>query len=342
MPVSRELLEAPRLPVTRRRVDRTVTSLIVLLVVCAIMGVVSLAVVVSNKKPVHQTPNGYVAVASLAAWDYLLGRPATGLPLASGVGQYLGRLPPGEPSSQQVQPFPVKSVTFAGTQAAAIPDGHQTEQVVVDSFYVVADGMKPFDLSVTLAVPPGSSTPIVAAPDSVGPITLSGAQGSSVSYGTSIQGQVSQALTSQIDTWAQAFAANNESTLYNITGDSAQHHYVGIGGWTVTQQPTVLSGVVAKQYELIQVQFTVSLDSNPAVSATMDYDLLVANLKSAFPNIVAWGPTGSGYNLSPYQNALPGLYVPPTSTTPPNTASSGTASSGTASSGTASSPPLGG
>lgn len=107
--------------------------------------------------------------------------------------------------------------------------------------------------------------------------------------------------------WAHAWAADDARALYSVVGDSEHVVYRGLGGWTavdVAVGPSVTVAYVDETPALNAVRVTVELAS-PSTTVTVDVDVLIARPTQPLPNVVAWGPAGTGTDLQPYSNAVP-------------------------------------
>jgi hypothetical protein len=132
--------------------------------------------------------------------------------------------------------------------------------------------------------------------------------------------EVSASVKNQILLWAKAYASGDSAGLLNVTGDQNEsHHYVGLSGFTLPNDPEavqILSAIKVADGQLV-VRARLLL-ARPVAGATpgareraarqfttfADFDLLVGAPNGAQPPVLAWGPAGSAAELKPYENAV--------------------------------------
>lgn len=119
-----------------------------------------------------------------------------------------------------------------------------------------------------------------------------------------------------VDKWAGAYVGSDPVALRLATGDpNTDSAYTPIGGVknyevTVTSSAYLLvpgsdNEVTTNMVATVQIALDRSgtakyLSTLPAITM----DVLITDADSGAPNIVAWGPAGSGHLLVPYQNAV--------------------------------------
>jgi hypothetical protein len=137
---------------------------------------------------------------------------------------------------------------------------------------------------------------------------------------TNLVTDVSEAVKTQVATWAKVYVTGDSGGLLAVTGDQDGHHrYVGLNGFTLPdsgQAVQILSAIKAANGQLV-VRARVLLartvsggtvtgndGTTPQFVTFADFDLLVGAPAGAQPPILAWGPAGSAAELEPYSNAL--------------------------------------
>lgn len=285
------------------------------MVFCAFLGAVGFIVGVS-KRPAAATPGRYVGFATLVADNYLAGKPLD-VPAATGIDTQLGRLTQAQVSAQasqpdsHVAPIPVANVTFeSAVDHAVTAKGKATgRSVETDTFLVqYTDGTVG---QLAVVVDGTSAGPELGALPTLLPGPPRAPAVNPVGSGVPVA-QLADALPSglqfQVNQWAAAFAADNQVALYQLTGDTATATFRGLGGYQVVGTPQIVSatepGTSKNPAKSMVVTITMVMQSTsqPTVVASTSYDLLVDNLQNHLPNIVAWGPAGSGGTLIPFEN----------------------------------------
>ncbi len=272
-------------------------------------------------RPIPAPPPTYYAQAQQVAVDYLNATP-TPVPVATGLPANLDRVAldaTGTLTNTPAAPIPYSSIAPYSSQY--LGSAKSGDQRVVDQMLVDSNGTT---YVLTVVFIPTKQGPVVANLPSLAPAHLEGTPQQPLNWSTYAQANLSPGAISQITTWAQAYASNDETTLYQLTGDPNSHLYLGLGNWVVQGTPTVVSATTRGNSALVQVQVSMAEKGHPTIVVTNAYDLLMQDVNRPLPPIVAWGPAGSGWSLTPYQNAYAG--APPTassSTTSPTTTSNG-------------------
>ena len=291
---------------------------IAVMVLCAVAGIAGLA---SKTKPTPAaTGPQYVGFATLVVDNYVAGH-VLDVPMATGLSATIGRLSavgagavpqqlsltPGsaQPATATVQPLPVSNVAFySGT------DRHAGKGLTVetDTFLleysdgslgaldVVIDGTSGGpQLAALPALVPAPATPS-AEPQAGAPVAVS-----------SLYAPLSGNLQYRVTQWAQAYASNNQTQLYQVTGDTSSRSYEGLGGVKLVGQPTVTAstqdGPKQPAELVVTVELTLQSMAQSSVIEQASYDLLITGIGDKYPDVVAWGPAGSGSSLTPYENA---------------------------------------
>lgn len=115
------------------------------------------------------------------------------------------------------------------------------------------------------------------------------------------------AVATQVGRWAEAYAADDTQALRDLTGDPNARvgEYRGLGGRTLTKPAELRAAAyTVGGYLVVRVRLAMSDNSANRYVAESDLDLLVADVTTEVPHVVAWGPVGSGPTLQPYGNRV--------------------------------------
>lgn len=130
---------------------------------------------------------------------------------------------------------------------------------------------------------------------------------------------ISGSLTTAVNSWAAAYASGSTTKLAIAVGDrDGNDTYFPLSGVsgapvaTITAEATV--GTTAQDEVIVQVTLAILWNgqkpADPTAGASNEpqttMDLLVQGANTSAPNVVAWGPPGSGPTLVPYSNAVKG------------------------------------
>ncbi|HVT77878.1 MAG TPA: hypothetical protein VHD87_12670 [Acidimicrobiales bacterium] len=256
----------------------------------------------SAQSPAATPTYRYAGFAQLAAMDYLAGRDTT-LPRVQELPPDLGReaAPSTDGSGRQTSVKPIPAIGLALDRSRSEVLGDKTEEI--HTFVFSTTGGKLYNLAVTVLIT--DNGPVIAAlpalsPGRVAPVVPG------VDYKTlGNPANVDEGVTTQVRAWASAYARDDEEGLYRVTGDTQERRYVGLGGYVVTTQPSVLSSIAKGDKQLVQIRVTMTNLADPGVVLTSDFDLLLEGRgKKALPDVAAWGPAGTGMSLERYQNAV--------------------------------------
>jgi len=298
-----EVVEIPRPLPLGTKVSRRAKAVIAAGIaspILAILAIIIAATSASSPTATHSTPD-YAGVGETVVAEWLGGDPIT-VPHSSGLGPFLGRELASFSSSSGPVAIPTRSIAFVGARHEQVNGLHY----VTDTYLVVSPDLGTVDVAVTMETTPRGA--VVVASPAVTPYT-STAAAHHLAYPSD---SPTQAMVTQIDAWASAYASNDESALYNLAGATTQVHYRGLSGVALISTPTVNSceipvKITASSTAICQVSLELGVRSNHKLAWTASYDLLLGRLTAALPTVVAWGPPGSGSSLSPGENALPGL-----------------------------------
>lgn len=213
-----------------------------------------------------------------------------------------------------------------GNAANDFPEFRDDALIEVLNYYLVYNNI-PYTTSISLIVSKSDDSvlPVLATSPTLEPADRTG----SVNLNGDPKGQglesvkLPNAAVDAIGNWAEAWASNNSVTLKQITKDSSENVYRGLGGWSVEGVPTVNWSynklIGSKTYVVTQVRFNIvqnvelpadrdNPNSEPRIQKfviSQTQDILLTDVKSGLPSIIAWGPAGSWNALEPLMNALP-------------------------------------
>lgn len=121
-------------------------------------------------------------------------------------------------------------------------------------------------------------------------------------------------VSDAVKAWATAYANDDSALLRMATGDNdVAHGYEGLGSVSlVSANLSQVSELAASggRFDPANVLAALTLEvrgvcaAPDSQSVSIAFDLLIGAANTANPHILAWGPPGSGPNLSPYQNAV--------------------------------------
>lgn len=115
---------------------------------------------------------------------------------------------------------------------------------------------------------------------------------------------VGENIHNSIESWAEAFALGDSTGLLAATGDPEGRIYVGLGGFQA-RETSVPFGAVRESDGLLVARVVISVLADTGVALDLSYDVLIEGANEPFPNVVAWGPIGTGPALTQYGNAVP-------------------------------------
>lgn len=272
-----------------------VYTILGLLIACALAGVLScLAWLTSAGGGAASAP---VAVGNSAA---------AGPFAASAAASFLAGIPYSVPVAGDVQE-PVGNGPLPGgaapvwVSATALSDA-EGRRYEIHSFAV--PGNPPRRLSVTVELT--ASGPVLVAAPSLQPLLVGNGE-QNPSFGK-ISLQASNAVGRLVSQWATAYASDDRQGLFDLTGDRQSRSYYGIGGMTASEA-TILAVEPAASGggAVVRVRFNLA---SGKFNTPVAYDLLVSDWNTASPRVQAWGASGTGAYLQPFQNAAAGVAGP--------------------------------
>lgn len=207
---------------------------------------------------------------------------------------------PAAPAVAQVRNFPYTSLSWDGFERDALVDATDFEihHFLVTSPAVDSTGVDvtlTYRLSVTMLLT--DAEPVLGAAPALEAYTSNDAaykfDYSPLPGKTEPSPEVQTVLTE----WATAFATNNSTQLGLIVADPNKGTYQGIPGFTSGKLQVVhaiSAGAEGEVVDKLIVRARVSLVSANGFTSEAEYDLLVIGANTGSPNVVAWGPAGTG------------------------------------------------
>lgn len=282
-----------------------------LIAITAILFIGAIAIIAQGSSSPVPQPR-YERFAQVAAGDWLAGRNLS-VPAV-----------PSNSSSGETTPF--SSIAPQTTNGATTPSPGQPALDVISSdywrFQIDSTGNQPYTetdhflvqtastgfYDLAISVDDIGGVPILAGPPNLAPTGFANRPNVQQVLPTGWKpAGLSAGETNQIHQWAQSYVTGNSQTLYELTGDSRATHYVGLGGkWSLSGQPNITQswGNAKTNTAIARVQLTVTLNNQ---TFGVGFDLLIGDVSQRnLPPIQAWGPTGTGFTLRPYTNAIAG------------------------------------
>lgn len=289
----------------------------------ALAGPLSLAVSAAQGSAptavVAQADYETTGFAQLVAEDFLSAR-TTLLPVAEGVDPTFGQTEGRE--TGQPQPLPYSGLSLYNTQGPKTEGNAEagTLQTFDVTSFLFRMGEKPMKVEVTtLRTEDG---PVLAAQPALLPVDATLAEDvAPMNYqeNAALSEFTSEALTTSVEEWAEAYAAGDSARLYAITGERRTGQvYQGLGGFTV-EEVSITSAVTdsaesvsAKLPEgadtpiinplYLRVKVLLIADGADRYSASNEFDLLINDSESGSPRVIAWGGPGSA-PFAPFSNS---------------------------------------
>ena len=115
---------------------------------------------------------------------------------------------------------------------------------------------------------------------------------------------VSDGVRAAVSGWVDALLSGDAAKLRLATGDpDATHVYLPLVGWSVGDV-SLGSGVrLAGDDDRGAVRVGFDAMRADGVERRMEFDVLLVKVSTASPQVVAWGPVGTGVSLVPFENA---------------------------------------
>jgi hypothetical protein len=230
------------------------------------------------------------AMAELAAYAYING---SALPLPVIQGEQL-------PESS---PIEVKGpITWDGFDRQALPSGETVEahrflfyRPVAASADQTANQKTAYQLMLltVLVGTPTVGNPVLAARPHFAPAPWRDNSTLVANYSDAEPVTLPTGAVEQLSSWAGAWAINDAEKLKLLTGDqTAGVRYVGLGGYQFVEMRLIASIRTAADGFLVRAR--VVLASANESRLEMDMDITVDSASTGLPNVIGWGPAGSG------------------------------------------------
>ena len=230
------------------------------------------------------------AVAELTAAAVLAGRPLP-VPLASSVSNSDEGITVGNGTPLQV----VDLVWSGFTPSVTAGIAHERH---VFEFTTLSDPKNPRSAllayqMVIIVLVSDNDVPMLGAMPYLLPAAVP-SQRLSFDYGAAKNlSKVPESVRSRLTDWATYWASDDRERLQTMTGDGRTTvEYAGLGGF-VSEGINVLAAVPQPEGPWV-LRVRVSLIGPNGFSTEVDMDVTVGEVSNATPQIVAWGPAGSG------------------------------------------------
>lgn len=264
----------------------------------AAMLVTILAVAHSSVPATSQAPAGTApgeAVAQLAVERWLSSSPS---PLPHGRILFFSG----------ASPVPVAKVSRQSGAASKV-----TWTAEDESFVLSANGST-YTASVEVVFPPGNRTGVANASPSLSPQPGSPPNPAAQTGpwpGVTASASAPAPVVQAVQGWAQAYTSGSASSLRLAVGDtSASDHFIPLHGVSQVTSSVSWSAPLASAGEMVaNVSLTLVWNHQQAPSQyqttvpQVTMDLLIERANTPAPVVVAWGPSGGGPSLTPFQNA---------------------------------------
>lgn len=282
-------------------------TVIVVGIVCAACGPLGILVAAGLAGKTPELPPvanaEAIAYGEVAAEDYLNSVPTT-VPLAKGIDPTWGTS-----SLSQKEALPHGPLTYAGSDMReAYGQNYQ-----IDTYTFLSNGGL---RAVAVTSVMTKTGPVIAASPSLVTVDLTSDTVDPLNYtdlDTFEEGTPNTAVTERVNQWAAAYASNDTAQLLVITGDPQTSTYKGLGEFEVANSvlvngyvPDTVSGtyhgISVNDTAYVRVSVNLKSTTSELFSVTNEYDLLVSDINTSQPHIVAWGPAGSA-PLVPFSNS---------------------------------------
>jgi hypothetical protein len=272
-------------------------SLLGVLLFAASAGLLSMFAWFTNTSPVPNLldaqPKGK-AVAELTAAAVLAGRPLP-VPLSSTVSTSDEGVVIGNGTSLRAQDLVWAG--FTPDVTAGIPlERHNFEFIVPKDLENSRSGVWRYRLVIVVLVPQGDVPMLGALPyiESASDVSTRLPFDYGAASGVS---QVPDTLRSRLADWASFWAGDDRARLQSTTGDSRTTvEYEGLGGFSSTGISVLAALPQESGNWLLRVR--VALTGPNGFGTEVDMDVTVSGVDQASPQVVAWGPAGSGVLVS--------------------------------------------
>lgn len=201
--------------------------------------------------------------------------------------------------------------------------GMEDENYTVEQhhFSIIDKQKQVYSVEVEVALDPETGAHVIGEPSLIPVVGQTGEyNGQSVWPGLR-SGDVPASVETSVNAWTEAFTSGNGDALRQAVADpNGEHQYLPLKD-VAEANATVAEGarfvhftgqdeIVEEDRMLVRVQIAVRWQGQKVGEGqdlpVLTYDLLVHNVDSGAPQIVAWGGPGSGQSLEPFENAITG------------------------------------
>jgi hypothetical protein len=311
------MLTVTRLRPPSKRRQAAASALAFLVVAGGALGIVAFLSTVTGGDTVVATnePLG-AGTAGVAAHQWVHGQTVT-VPAATPTIRDLLEREPVEDNDEPVDP-----ATIQWDSWFLVADPPQGWRVETHRFSVATSGRPTRILSVTVGQKTSKPGWVLVDIPSVAPAATGSGDPSQL---PGVGWSVTDGAERQIAAWASAYGIGDADAVYRLTGDTADVHYLTLGGYDGADVTVVAA--TADEAETaatirVRVEFT---DSTTGESVNSSYDLLVTGLDRPLPFVADWGPVGVPLATGrlALAGAAPSATTPTTSTTTTVVASTG-------------------
>lgn len=298
------MLTVTRLRPPSKRRQAAASALALLVVAGGLLGIVAFLSTVTGGDTVVSTnePSG-AGAAGVAAHQWVHGQTVT-VPAATPAVSDLLEREPVEDNGEPVDP-----ATIQWDSWFLVADPPQGWRLETHRFSVATSGRPARILSVTVGQKLSKPGWVLVDVPSVAPAATGTGDPSRL---PGVGWSVTDGAERQIAAWAAAYGVGDADAVYRLTGDTADVHYLTLGGYD-TADVTVVAATSDEAETAatirVRVEFT---DSATGESTMSSYDLLVTGLDRPLPFVTDWGPVG--VQLAAGRLALAG--AAPSATTP--------------------------
>lgn len=230
------------------------------------------------------------AVAELTAAAYIAGRPLP-VPYSSTLTSSGGEIAAGNGS-----PLPVQNLVWSGFENDVIEniyfERHTFDLTVLRDASNPRQGVLRYQLVVPVLLP-AQGFPVLGALPYLTAVPDAGERPPFDYGGTLNLPSLPSAVEERLQDWAVHWAADDRPRLQATTPDGATDvEYVGLGGFDA-ERVIVLGGVPLENGDWL-IRARVELVGPSGFATNVDMDITVTKTTTASPQVVAWGPAGSG------------------------------------------------
>ncbi|WP_067783451.1 hypothetical protein [Actinomyces vulturis] len=209
---------------------------------------------------------------------------------------------------------------FDSADVVPLPDVNNNKlptYTTYNAHVIVASQVSTYMVSVNINYDPAFGVDVIGNPTLM-PVKPSQKDWSDENWAGTKSLGANEPIKRAVSAWSKAFTSGNVDELTTVVGDPDSNHLyfplTGIGDYTenITLVATRAVDKGADPDESV-VMVHVDLAMNRAgvkESSVSGYDLLIDSANTGSARVVAWGPTGSGPTLQPFENAVSDVPAP--------------------------------